>query len=407
MDPYNSLYLRVRPTESIRAKKVAARASAHKDLNEVTPQNNPTTSGYFDDPFIFRQGRRYLRDSTVTYPLPVDVTELHRQNLSTMALMEVYGSPFCSPLLRRSPPKKVLEMACGSAFWSSACYDYLKQRGYTDVSFTGLDIVKLAPDLAQLGMNWRFVQHDLRCLPLPFQDQEFDFIFVKDTVLCAKQIDLKINPLSELKKYLKPGGVIEVWESDLLIRCLLPCSFPLESEAGKEQSTATYDIGPETSFAKAQNRFLHEYDVWAEKALDRQGFTATPCALMGLAFSSEPDSFDEIGSRRVAIPFGEIRWEREQPFTVLSDQQKIDFQKSETSEPLTLTPYQVALRRGALEAVLGLIEGLEPMLMMESGKKQDEWDHWWAGLNTDLLERNGTLNGECLETGAWWARKRN
>ena len=43
--------------------------------------------------------------------------------------------------------------------------------------------------------------------------------------------------------------------------------------------------------------------------------------------------------------------------------------------------------------------------MSESGKKQDEWDRWWAALNSDVLERNGLSNGECLEVGAWWAQK--
>lgn len=48
---------------------------------------------------------------------------------------------------------------------------------------------------------------------------------------------------------------------------------------------------------------------------------------------------------------------------------------------------------------------MEPVLKAESGKRQDEWDRWWANLTSDLLEQNGTINGECLELGACWAQK--
>ena len=43
--------------------------------------------------------------------------------------------------------------------------------------------------------------------------------------------------------------------------------------------------------------------------------------------------------------------------------------------------------------------------MRESGKKKDEWDRWWGNMMTDLFEHDGTVNGECLEVGNWWARK--
>lgn len=372
-------------------------------------KSKSTTSNPPENPFEFRRGRRFLRDPSLSYPLPVDLTELHRQSISTLTLIQVFGSPFCSPLLPSSPPKKVLELACGSALWSSVCHQFLTQQGYPNVSFTGLDIVKLAPDLAQYGIDWHFVQHDLRRLPLPFADQEFDFIFVKDTVLCAKGVGLEVNPLSGLKQYLKPGGTIEVWESDLVFRCLLPYSSttskPVESENVQARETATYTISPETSFAKAQNRFLRDYDMWAEKALDRLGITAAPCALMGLAFSSELETYDGVGSRRIAIPFGEIRWERDGLVGMRPNPRKSNPNTISTTPP-GLTPDQISIRQGILNTVLGLIEGLEPLLMKESGKQQDEWDRWWAGFNADLLERDGAINGECLEAGAWWARRR-
>ena len=371
-------------------------------------------------PFTYRMGRRYLRDPSIAYPLPVDLVELHRQNLRTLLLMQVYGAPFCTPFFQNRPPQKVLEVACGSALWSSSTHDFFKHRGFPNVSFTGLDIAPLAPDLRKQGVHWTFVQHDLRKSPLPFQDEEFDFIFVKDTVFCAAGVGVEINPLLELMRYLKPGGVIEVWESDLVFRCLLPSpptSLGMAKEDVKQaESTATYVVAAGTPFTKAQNPYLQDYNVWAEKAMEKIDATAAPCALMGLTFSSEPEVFSSVGSRRVAIPLGEVRWEREGIGNdALNHKKKASRDKSgarrnssavqPSLERRVLSTEQEALRRTALITVLGLIEGLEPLLMKESGKKQDEWDRWWAGLNSDLLERDGLLNGECLEAGAWWARK--
>ena len=374
--------------------------------------------------FTFRHGRRYLRDPTLTYPLPVDLNELHRQSLRTLLLMRVFGAPFCSPAFDKTPPAKVLELACGSALWSSTCHDYFKLRGYENVSFTGLDIAPLPPDLKQHGVNWRFVQHDLRISPLPFEDEEFDFLFVKDTVFCAAGVGVQINPLGDLIRYVKPGGIIEVWESDLLFRCLLP--FPhvapgtTNEEIERAEATATYVTTSGTAFAKAQNKFLLDYNGWVEKGLDKLKLPAAPCAVMGFTFSSEPDVYTDVGTRRIAIPLGEVRWEREgvikesdnvEPPSCGNDVSKKSSKRSSKPREMavacnSLTPDQAALRKTALTTVIGLIENLEPMLMRESEKKEYEWDRWWTGMTTDLLENDGTFNGECLEVGAWWARKR-
>ena len=369
---------------------------------------------YMAKPFTYQHGRRYLRDPSIKYPLPMDLVELHRQSLRTLLFMNVFGAPYCSTLFDDIPPKKVLEVACGAAFWSSACHDYFKRETHANVSFTGLDIAPLAPDLRRHGMDWRFVQHDLRKSPLPFEDEEFDFIFVKDTSFC------RFNPMAELMRYLKPGGVIEIWESDVLIRCILPypskISGTAEEDIGQAEETATYIITSETGFTQVQNAYLQDFNLWAKKAFDKLKVTTTPCAIMSVA-ARESSVYQDVGSLRLAIPFGEVRWEREGiGGEFVEKKQKNDPNKAaiqfasrieeSRASHKRLTKDQAALRHTALTTTVGLIDSLEPILKVESGMKQDEWDRWWAGLNTDLLENEGTLNGECLEIGAWWARKK-
>ena len=117
----------------------------------------------------------------------------------------------------------------------------------------------------------------------------------------------------------------------------------------------------------------------------------------------------------MAIPLSDIRWEREENGESKSLSKKTGGEKRSSKpkskpEPSmnyrSLTPEQSGLRRTALLTIIGLIESLEPFLLQESGKTQDEWDRWWAGLNQDLLEKDGLFNGECLEVGAWWAQKK-
>lgn len=84
------------------------------------------------EPFLLRHGRRYLRN-VAYYPLPCDLPELQRQNLHTLLATSIFGRALGSTPSPQNPPKKVLEVACGSAYWSSVCHDYLGGLGYEDV----------------------------------------------------------------------------------------------------------------------------------------------------------------------------------------------------------------------------------------------------------------------------------
>lgn len=334
-------------------------------------------------------------------------------------LMRVFGSPFCAPYFGDEPPKRVLEIACGAGLWSSACRDYFEQEGHTNISFTGLDIVSLAPDLKKQGLDWHFVQHDIRRSPLPFPDAHFDLVFIKDTGLCSSAASLQAEPLKEPLRILKSGGTLEVWDSDYIFRTLLPNPpiAPGVSEANRDQAdaTGTYTISAATPFAQAQNAFLQDYNTWAQRAFDARKLTGVPCAFIGHAFATETDSFRTYGSRRIAIPLGEVRWERESRIARRVDHgrgkgkvksfREGSLEGRSLGERRTLTEDQLALRQTALLTIINMIESLEPMLRDVSGKSRDEWDRWWSSMRTDLLQQKGSASGECLEVGAWWGQK--
>jgi SAM-dependent methyltransferase len=352
----------------------------------------PPPPDYVAQPFTRVNNRTYFRDPDNPYPLPCDLAEIHRQSLRTMTMLEVFGAPSCAPRLQGKRPKRVLELACGSGLWSSACHNHFASYGEKDTSFIGLDITSVAPNLHKMGVNWQFVRHDLRKSSLPFPSEHFDFVFIKDASLCQSATAQQVDLLSEPLRVLNRGGILEVWDSDYVFRALLPNPTPppklAEKDHDRAHSTATYTVSSATPFAAAQNKYLIDYNSWVEKAFEKRKLTAMPCATIGLSFTAEADAFTNMGGRRIAIPLGgDVRWEN-------------------TTKQRKLTPDQLALRQTALVTIIQMIEGMEPILREASGKTQNEWDKWWASMTADLLQKNGLANGECLEVGAWWGQKK-
>ena len=363
-----------------------------------------TSSTESSPSFAVRNARRYLRN--LPYPLPLDLTEWQRQNLSTRIRVAVLGKPVCSPWQQVSPPRKVLDLCCGTGYWSSLCHDYFSSLGFPDVSFTGLDIIGVAPDLEKHGLNWRFVQYDIRKIPLPFDDDEFDFVMLKDTSLVVCQGGQSERMLDECIRILKAGGILEIWETDHTLRSLLPHP-PAPRSVDRNDSCAlngAFLMGPGTPFTNARNNYIQDYNVWVRDALDGRKLISSPCAILAQVLLQESENLSDFGYRRVAIPLAEMRWEH----NAISQDTLVDVgSASESSSLIRRAPNanQLALRSACLLTVVQMIEALEPFLRDASGKSEDEWQRWWTDMVSSLSEQNGAASGECLEAGAWWARK--
>ncbi|KAK1778639.1 hypothetical protein QBC45DRAFT_158101 [Copromyces sp. CBS 386.78] len=448
-------------------------------------------------PFVVRNGRTYISDPTLAYPLPVDLEEIHRQTLRTLLLLQLFGKPICSPEFADQPPKRILEVACGSGVWSMLCYKHYKNLGQADgMSFTGIDIAPLAPPstsrnsdgnsdgrrsnrassssatLSAAGgggatsgsgmhpdpsMNWRFVQHDCRKFPFPFADASFDLIMCKDVSLITTTA-MQLPVIDEYIRLLAPGGAIEIWDSDHTLRMLRPhvpehlqnsssasSSAPVAGEDGQPAeggedndapaAAAAAEKSPEeleaieaarlgayvmtakTPFSSPLNHFLVEYNAWLSKALEARSLCCMPCTLIGPMMLQEAETLTGMGSKRLAVPLSEVRWEREGVGGVVTKDGKAFISTKPSFSNLqlgtenggggkSLGPEAQALRRTALMTVVQKIQSLEHILRDVSGKSQDEWDAWLGKMMNDLVMENGTSWGECLEVGAWWAKRR-
>ncbi|KHN97245.1 SAM binding domain-containing protein containing protein [Metarhizium album ARSEF 1941] len=373
-------------------------------------------------PFTQRNGRTYLNDTSLPYPLPSDLTELHRQSLRTLLLIQLFGAPVCSPSLTKNPPQRVLEVGCGSGFWSMMCHRYFKEEGYGSIHFTGIDVAPLSPGSTDLtadatqpdrDMRWKFVNHDLRQLPWPVPSGEYDLVMVKDMSLATTNVQHQ-QFIDEYLRLLRPGGTLEIWESDHLIRMLrphVPGSATTADDADEQEAASSlgaYVISSNTPLSAPLNHFLVEYNTWLTRALENRDLSAVPCTLIQPILLQESETVTDVKSRRLAIPLSEVRWEREGVGGVVTRDGKqtgegrVKGQKPER----TLTASQIALRKIALLTVAQQVQALEPILREVSGKSQDEWDVWLGKMMSDLMSDSGTSWGECLEVGAWWARKR-
>ncbi|MBE7179782.1 MAG: class I SAM-dependent methyltransferase [Terriglobus roseus] len=363
-------------------------------------------------PFTLMHGRRYLRD--LPYPLPCDLLELQRQNLFTHLATSIFGTPICCPSLIQRPPRRVLEVACGSGYWSSLCHELFSGLGHPNVEFVGLDIVSVAPNLSKHGMNWRFVQHDLREVPLPFDDGDFDLVLLKDLSIVVPMGIPSDRMLDEALRVLRPGGTLEWWENDYQLRTLMPHPRPSAarhkrpSDLDQAITTGTFVITPATPFAaRVENKYLQEYNMWVQRTMDKRLLAPTPCSRISPTLLQEPDSLTDIDFRRLAVPLGSANPPRDEADGE-DDEATIvaaDPNQTRALDSVPLTEEQMALRQTALQIVVQLIESLEPLLKESSGKSGEEWARWWTWMMADLLENAGASNGECLEIGAWWAKK--
>ncbi|KAI1342272.1 hypothetical protein F5Y15DRAFT_336296 [Xylariaceae sp. FL0016] len=448
LSKYSSVYPRNDSISSVSASTQAAMMANNDQFpspdasgaaSNTSASTGPKPHSVGPKAFVTRFNRTYIHDPTLAYPLPVDLTELHRQSLRTLLTFQLFGGPIISQAFANKPPSRILEVGCGSAFWSMMCHRYFAQHGHSSISFTGIDIVPLnssgldANTKPDKDMRWRFVQHDIRKYPWPFADGEFDLIMVKDMSMATSFRESQ--PLfEEYVRCLKPGGVLELWETDSTVRMLRPHvlktaapppksrdddssdSSSEEDERDNAERLGAYVMTTNTPLSAPLNQFLVEYNGWATKALDQRGLSAVPCTMIGPYLLQESEILTDVRSKRLAVPLSEIRWEREGVGGVVTKDGKsyIDMKgktkaadgKGGKSGGKPLSTGQAALRRTALETTVGLILSFEPLIREISGKSQDEWDAWAGKMVNDLLREGGTSWGECLEIGAWTARKR-
>lgn len=194
--------------------------------------------------------------------------------------------------------------------------------------------------------------------------------------------------MSEYVRLLKPGGTLEIWEFDFALRTLKPQIMQTESDP-ELTSLGIYANKKNSTLGPAVNPYISEYNGWLATLLGGRGLAHVPCtqcALGDMAMLADADKLTTVGSKRLAVPLGEIMWEHH------------------SGRARVLSAEQRAIRAAALQAFMLLVESFEPLLKGVSGKGEADWDEWVARARADWTQV-GFQFGECLEFGAWTMRK--
>lgn len=373
--------------------------SLRSSLSSRTPEASSTVTDHDEEkdqrPVITKQGRLYLNggDGPFTYPLPVDLTETNRYIMLNLLTSAVFETPILSPELLRNPPRRVLEIGCDSGFWSAVCHQYFQSKGH-QVSFIGIDMKPSTGTnecYKSMGMDWEYIQHDLREPGLPIEDGSIDLVMTRNMALAFSACDIS-QAFSEYVRVLRPGGTLEVWEHDFAVRSLRPQA-QAQAEGNAELAhLGVYPVDKTNCPVPSVNPYVVDYNIWLKSILSDWGLTAFPSAmsvstLVGCLVEGA-DELEGMINKRLAVPLTALKWERQ------------DGQKR------ILTKAQAAIRQAALDSFLGMVEAFEPILRKSNRKNDDEWQEWLERAKRDWVQGNGLSLGECLEFGALSMKKK-
>src|SRR5947209_8681210 len=133
------------------------------------------------------------------------------------------------PLTRES---RVLDVPCGDGFYAAALARRLGPAGAltaADASDAYLSLAKRAVARVAPKAPVTFVRAD--AYALPFEDESFDLVWCAQSLISLGD---PVAAVAEMRRVVRPGGVVAVLESDEFHHLILP--WPVELEAAIQQA---------------------------------------------------------------------------------------------------------------------------------------------------------------------------
>ncbi|KAL0081941.1 S-adenosyl-L-methionine-dependent methyltransferase [Phycomyces blakesleeanus] len=173
-----------------------------KALKPVAPSTSRTS--YFISKLLSS-----TKDTKSYRPAPNSIEDIERDGVRHNALKLAFKGDFKAPLQRQLQAGgcEVLDIGCGSGFWTSDMATKYKLS-----YFTGIDADKSALPSKSRSKNIVYQRIDITELPLPYQDNQFDFVFIRSmTDFVPDEYWDKI--LNELVRVMKKGAYLECTEA--------------------------------------------------------------------------------------------------------------------------------------------------------------------------------------------------
>ncbi|KAK6842515.1 hypothetical protein PG987_003375 [Apiospora arundinis] len=431
--------------------------------------------------------RRFFSDPTLAYPFPIDLKETHRQTLSTLLRLRLNGgrpvlrsdelvgptdtssssssstpstTPFSTSTTTATrttaapsssqqkqnfkPPRRVLEVGCGSGVWSMLCHRYFARHGHNAVSFVGLDIRGSSSNSSNPSCKsdkeegtgrarppWstrtattctgslcsttagRSPGHSSRppstssssrtCRP-PSPRRSWPPSRTSWCASCAPAASSRSGDFDSVLRSLKPnapdtvtkgrGSSLSISNSSSSTRHQHTQQQQHKKQQQKDDAFAelgVYDVDANI-LGPSANPFVVEYNGWLSQACDARTVSPVPCATIGPFLVQEADTLEGMISKRFAIP--------------LSTDIGRQLTGCDGNPTAAANSERAAIRNTALQCVVDLIGTWEPMLRSVNKMSQESWDSWYAKAKKNLMLEGGADGGECLEVGVWSVRKK-
>ncbi|CAG8546992.1 10048_t:CDS:2 [Ambispora leptoticha] len=157
--------------------------------------------------FNYIGGRKFYDSNVAPYVLPADIEEDDRIHQQHFALKHICGGNYTAPIHDIiKPGSRILDLGCGPGQWT---LEIAQEFPYAQVY--GIDISANFPTSIKPS-NSHFIVGDVT-KGLPWEDNYFDFVWIRYLFVGIKDADWQ-NLYHEVKRVLKPGGILEQHECD-------------------------------------------------------------------------------------------------------------------------------------------------------------------------------------------------
>ncbi|KAI8339541.1 S-adenosyl-L-methionine-dependent methyltransferase [Chlamydoabsidia padenii] len=178
---------------------------------DIQPTSREKSQHVQSSPSIMVDGRTYHDIGSSAYCLPRDELEQDRLNSQHFSLKVIFDGNIL-PIIASSlaPEAKILDVGCGSSTW---CLEMALD--YPRAEIRGLDMADMFPTTIR-PQNVNFDLHNA-LEGLPYENNTFDLVHMR-LLIAAWRKDEWGFLLKEIYRVLKPGGYVQLVESDFTER---------------------------------------------------------------------------------------------------------------------------------------------------------------------------------------------